>query len=82
MIGLQQIRDDAEAVKAAVNRKGGGAEPLAAIDRIHAADGRRRAVEAEVNDLRARRNAGNKKLGALMRDGPSRRGRAAEGGDG
>ena len=54
MIGLQQIRDDAEAVKAAVNRKGGGAEPLEAIDRILAADGRRRAVEAEVNDLRAR----------------------------
>jgi seryl-tRNA synthetase len=69
MIGLQQIRDDAEAVKAAVNRKGGGAEALAAIDRIVAADGRRRAVEAEVNDLRARRNAGNKELGALMRDG-------------
>src|SRR6476661_6999961 len=69
MIGLQQIRDGAEAVKAAVNRKGGGAEPLAAIDRILAADGRRRAVEAEVNDLRARRNAGNKELGALMRDG-------------
>ena len=47
------------------DRKGGGAEPLAAIDRILAADARRREVEAEVNDLRAQRNAGNKQLGAL-----------------
>ena len=69
MIGLQQIRDDAEAVKAAVTRKGGGAEPIAAIDRLLAADAGRRAVEREVNDLRAQRNAGNKQLGALMRDG-------------
>ncbi len=69
MIGLQQIRDDAEAVKAAVARKGGGAEPLSAIDRILVADARHREVEREVNELRARRNAGNKELGALMRDG-------------
>jgi seryl-tRNA synthetase len=69
MIGLQQIRDDAEAVKAAVARKGGGAEPLAAVDRLLAADVRRREVEREANDVRAERNAGNKDLGALMRAG-------------
>jgi seryl-tRNA synthetase len=66
MIGLQRIRGDAEAVKRAVARKGEPAEP---IDRILAADERRRAVEAEANELRAERNAGNKELGALMRDG-------------
>ena len=70
MIGLQLIRDDPDAVKRAVARKGGGAEPAEAIDRIVAGDARRRQVELEVNDLRAQRNAGNKELGALMRDGP------------
>ena len=69
MIGLQLIRDDPAAVKRAVARKGGGAEPVEAVDRIVIADARRRAVEAEVNELRAERNAGNKELGALMRDG-------------
>ncbi|HET7685756.1 MAG TPA: serine--tRNA ligase, partial [Candidatus Limnocylindria bacterium] len=69
MIGLQRIRDDADGVKRAVARKGGGAEPVDAVDRLLAADARRRAVEAEVNELRARRNAGNKELGTLMRDG-------------
>ncbi len=69
MIGLQRIRDDAEGVKRAIARKGGGAEPIDAVDRILAADARRRALEAEVNDLRSRRNAGNRELGTLMRDG-------------
>ncbi len=69
MISLQLIRDDVEAVKRAVARKGGGAEPLAALDRIADVDTHRRRVEAEVNELRARRNAGNKELGGLMRDG-------------
>ena len=69
MIGLQAIRDDAEGVKRAVARKGGGAEPVEAVDRILAADARRRTLEAEVNELRSQRNAGNKELGALMRDG-------------
>ena len=66
MIGLQLIRDDPEAVKRAVARKGEAAE---VIDRIVEADARRRRVEAEVNELRAHRNAGNKELGGLMRDG-------------
>ncbi len=69
MIGLQLIRDDPDAVKRAVARKGGGAEPVEAVDRIVAGDARRRGIELEVNELRAQRNAGNKELGALMRDG-------------
>jgi seryl-tRNA synthetase len=64
MISLQLIRDDADAVKRAIARKG---EPTEAVDRLLAADIRRRQLEAEANDLRAERNAGNRQLGELMR---------------
>jgi seryl-tRNA synthetase len=64
MISLQLIRDDPEAVKAAVARKG---EPTDPVDRILDADARRRALEGSINELRAQRNAGNKELGELMR---------------
>jgi seryl-tRNA synthetase len=64
MISLQLIRDEPEAVKAAVARKG---EPTDPVDRILAADARRRDVEGSTNELRAQRNAGNKELGELMR---------------
>jgi len=66
MIGIQRIRDDPDAVKAAIARKG---EPIEAVDRVLAADEQRRAVEAEANELRAQRNQGNKELGELMRSG-------------
>jgi seryl-tRNA synthetase len=66
MISLQLIRDDADAVKRAIARKG---EPTEAVDRLLAADIRRRQLEAEANDLRAERNAGNRQLGELMRTG-------------
>jgi seryl-tRNA synthetase len=60
-------------VKRAVARKG---EPVEPVDRILAADERRRAVEVEANALRAERNAGSKELGALMRDGRREEGEA------
>ena len=66
MISLQLIRDDPEAVKRAIARKG---EPGEVIDRLLAADARRRQLEAEANDLRAERNNGNRQLGELMRTG-------------
>ena len=66
MISLQLIRDDPEAVKAAVARKG---EPTEPIDRVRAADERGRELESATNELRAQRNAGNKELGELMRGG-------------
>ena len=66
MISLQLIRDDPEGVKAAVARKGQPTEP---VDRVRAADERRRELEAAANDVRAERNAGNKQLGELMRGG-------------
>ena len=66
MISLQLIREDPDAVKRAIARKG---EPPDAVDRLLAADARRRQLEAEANDLRAERNAGNRQLGELMRNG-------------
>jgi seryl-tRNA synthetase len=80
MISLQQIRDDPEAVKAAVARKG---EPTDPVDRILAADARRRELEGSINELRAQRNTGNKELGELMRgerreEGEQLKGRMAD----
>jgi len=66
VIGLQLIRDDPDAVKAAIARKG---EPTDTVDRLLEADARRRALEAEVNELRAQRNTGSKEIGEMMRDG-------------
>ncbi len=66
MISLQLIRDDPDAVRRAVARKGDPTEP---IDRLLAADARRRSLEADANELRARRNVGNRELGELMRRG-------------
>ncbi|MEP7040765.1 MAG: serine--tRNA ligase [Chloroflexota bacterium] len=66
MISLQLIRDDPDGVKRAIARKG---EATEAVDRLVAADVRRREVEAEANDLRAERNNGNRELGELMRNG-------------
>jgi seryl-tRNA synthetase len=76
MISLQRIRDDPDAVKRAVARKG---EPIEPIDRILSADLRRRELEAETNQLRARRNAGNKELGEMMRGGRSEEGERLKG---
>lgn len=73
MIGLQLIRDDPEGVKRTIARKG---EPTEPVDRIHAADDRRRDLEAQANELRAQRNAGNKQIGELMRSGDREAGEA------
>ncbi len=66
MIALQLIRDDPDGVKRAIARKG---EPTEPIDRLVAADAKRREVEARANELRAERNTGNRELGELMRAG-------------
>jgi seryl-tRNA synthetase len=66
MISLRLIRDDPDGVKAAIARKG---EAPDAVDRILAADTRRRELEASTNEVRAQRNAGNKQLGEAMRSG-------------
>jgi seryl-tRNA synthetase len=76
VISLQLIRDDPEGVKRAVARKG---EPTEPIDRLLLADARRRTLEAEANDLRAERNAGNRELGELLRAGGSQEAEALKG---
>lgn len=68
MIGLALLREDAEGVKRAILRKGDSAA-AEAIERLAAADARRRSLEAEANELRGRRNAGNRELGELLRRG-------------
>jgi seryl-tRNA synthetase len=76
MISVHLIREDPDGVKAAVARKG---EPTDVVDRVLAADARRRALEAEANELRARRNTGNKELGELMRTGRRDEGESLKG---
>ncbi|HLY35421.1 MAG TPA: serine--tRNA ligase [Candidatus Limnocylindria bacterium] len=73
MIGIALIRDDPEAVRQAIARKG---EPTEPVDRVLAADARRRAIEAEANGIRSERNQGNKQLGELMRTGQGEAGDA------
>ncbi len=66
MISLRAIREDPEGVKSAIARKG---EPTDAVDRILAADTRRRALLAETDAAKHQRNAGSKQVGELMRAG-------------
>jgi len=73
VIGIALIRDDPEAVRQAIARKG---EPTEPVDRVLAADARRRAIEAEANGIRSERNQGNKQLGELMRTGQGEAGDA------
>jgi seryl-tRNA synthetase len=66
VISIQLIRDDPEAVKAAIARKGEGPE---AVDRILAADARRRDVLARADAAKHERNTGSKAVGDLLRAG-------------
>jgi seryl-tRNA synthetase len=66
VISIQLIRDDPDAVKRAIARKGEGPE---VIDRLLVADGRRRALLAEADAAKHERNAGSRAVGELMRSG-------------
>jgi seryl-tRNA synthetase len=66
VISIQFIRDDPDVVKRAIARKGEGA---AVIDRLLAADGRRRARLAEADAAKHERNEGSRMVGELMRSG-------------
>lgn len=66
MISIQLIRDDPDGVKRAIARKGEGP---AVIDRLLAADGRRRALLAEADAAKHERNEGSRAVGELMRSG-------------
>lgn len=60
------IRNDPDAVRAAIARRGGD---VSAIDDVLAADERQRAIGTERDELRARINATSKEIGTLYRDG-------------
>jgi seryl-tRNA synthetase len=59
MIDLKLLRDDLDAVKAAYEKRGG----VDGLDRVVELDGRRRALLAEVETLRAEQNKASKAIG-------------------
>ncbi len=67
MLDIRRIREDRDAVVAALGRRGEGFGPL--VDRVLELDARRREALTEVNDLKARRNAVSKEVGLLKRNG-------------
>jgi seryl-tRNA synthetase len=64
MLDIKLIREDADDVRKRLAARGGGDESR--IDQILALDERRRAILAEVEQLKAARNKGSKEIGALM----------------
>jgi len=66
MLDLNYVRDNLEAVRAALVNRSMNAEVL---DDFAAADTERRRVIAESDQLNAERNAASREIGALMKDG-------------
>jgi seryl-tRNA synthetase len=66
VISIQAIRDDPEAVKRAIARKGEGPE---VVDRLLAADSRRRELLAETDAVKHERNEGSRAVGEAVRAG-------------
>jgi seryl-tRNA synthetase len=67
VLDLKRIREDPEGVKAALRRR--GPEQDAEIDRVLAADARRRELLAEVEQLKAERNQISEQVSQLKRSG-------------
>lgn len=66
MLDIKMMRENREAVMAAMAAVGAADAPVA---RALALDERRRAILAQVEALRAERNVGSKQIGQLMREG-------------
>jgi seryl-tRNA synthetase len=66
MLDLRQIREDPQAARDALARR--GIEP-AVLDEALELDERRRALLPELEDLRARKNQASKRIGELQRSG-------------
>lgn len=64
MLDIKRIRDDASAIKARLALRGGNDEQ--SIDQLLALDEERRKAITEVEQLKAKRNAASKEIGALM----------------
>ena len=66
MLDLNHVRENLEAVRAALVKRG---VPGAALDDFAQADAERRRVIAESDQLNAERNTASREIGALMKDG-------------
>jgi seryl-tRNA synthetase len=69
MLDLRQLRQDPEGFRARLARRGKGEETGAALDRALAKDAERRALIAEGDALKARRNAASQEVAAHKRAG-------------
>ena len=76
MLDIRLIRNDPEAVKAAVARRG---EDVSSIDDVVVLDSRVREIGAQRDDIRAEINRISKEVGALHRDGKGEEAGALQG---
>jgi len=67
VLDLKALRQDPDAARAAVARRGQAAAE--ALDRVLSLDARRRELLPELEQLRADKNAASKRIGALQREG-------------
>jgi seryl-tRNA synthetase len=75
MLDIKHMRENAEAVLAAMDALGAADAPVVEALTL---DERRRQIIARVEILRAERNAGSKQIGALMREGKKAEGQALQ----
>src|SRR5438270_11640619 len=68
MLDLSYVRENFDAVREALQKRG---MPRAALDDFAQADGQRRQVIAESDQLNAERNTSSREIGALMKEGKS-----------
>jgi seryl-tRNA synthetase len=68
MLDMRRIRDEPDAVRAALARRGSGSY-LDAVDRLLALDAERRTAVARVDELRARRNEVSRDVARLKKEG-------------
>src|SRR5436190_21007266 len=66
MLDLNFVRDNLEAVRAALGKRG---MPAAALDEFAGADNERRRIIGESDQLNAERNTVSREIGALMKEG-------------
>jgi seryl-tRNA synthetase len=69
MLDRRLIIEHPDMVRAALVKRHADAGTLAALDRIIEMDDRRKSVNTETDDLRAKRNTLSKEIGPLMREG-------------
>jgi seryl-tRNA synthetase len=75
MLDIKFMRENAEAVLAAMEKLGATDAPVTEALNL---DERRRHILLRVEALRAERNAGSKQIGALMREGKKAEGQALQ----